>query len=71
MAALPACSKRAQDFLEWTETGETPGRFLLCRSVPSTFNDLGDLGLVGVKLKGCEEAQGAQVEGHDWRDALL
>lgn len=38
---------------------------------PSTFNDLGDLGLVGVKFKGCEEAQGAQVEGHNWRDALL
>lgn len=36
-----------------------------------TFDDLGDLCLVGVKFEGREEAQGAQVEGHDWRDALL
>lgn len=44
---------------------------VLRSSCKSTFNDLRDLGLVAIKFKGCEEAQGAQVEGHDWRDALL
>lgn len=53
------------------KTGGTTVRFVSPSPPPSTFNDLGDLGLVGVKFKGCEEAQGAQVEGHNWRDALL
>lgn len=36
-----------------------------------TFDHLGDLRLVGVELERCEEAQRAQVEGHDWRNTLL
>lgn len=37
----------------------------------STFNDLGDLRLVGFELERGQKAQRAQVEGHDRRNALL
>lgn len=36
-----------------------------------TFNNLGDLRLVGVKFERRQEAQGAQMEGHNWWNALL
>lgn len=37
----------------------------------ATFDDLGKLRLIGVELERRQEAQGAQVEGHDRGDALL
>lgn len=37
----------------------------------STFNNLRDLRLVGVKFERRQEAQGAKVEGHNWWNALL
>lgn len=37
----------------------------------TTFNNLRDLRLVGVKFERRQEAQGAQVEGHNWWNALL
>lgn len=51
------CRNTEADRLGWRTSG--------------TFNNLGDLRLVGVKLEGCQEAQGAQVEGHNWWNALL
>lgn len=41
-----------------------------CRTF-STFDDLGDLRLVGVEFKRCQEAQRAQVKGHHWWNAVL
>jgi len=37
----------------------------------TTFDNLGDLRLVGVELERCQESQGAQVKGHNWWNALL
>lgn len=37
----------------------------------STFDDLGDLRLVGFEFERRQKAQRAQVKGHDWRNTLL
>lgn len=71
MAALPTTYKYSHVFVALIETG---ARYTLpkkSRKAFSTFNNLGDLWLVGVKLERRQETQGAKMEGHDWWNALL
>lgn len=72
MAALPAFNKHVFLFVHTNRLCKAEqGKEQVGELFFSTFNDLGDLGLVGVKFKRREEAQGAQVKGHNWWNALL
>lgn len=62
MAAFPATNTRVNLSRERAECFITQ---------LSTFNNLGNLRLVGFKFERCQKAQGTQVERHDRRNALL